>query len=115
MSAFATGCKAVPRTPAADAAQYSYTFRETTGITSSIRVGSRDINIEFTPDSDQRAVQQVLDAQTDFWHEKYLNPSIVVVGHLDPQELMTPRCAGCAESEPYHNFRLDYWYRAKSP
>ena len=100
-----------------DAWQYRYEHLETTGLTSQLIVNGKKVMVEFDSNSVQSELDSLLSAGVDVSNDRLIPTDIVVVGRLDPEVKMTPRCGGCAlYPEPYQEFRLDYWYEVgKAP
>lgn len=100
---------------------YRFIHLETTGITSYVEVGGKEVAIEFAKDSDPRALQllnalvpQIFlpnTAPASFIEPGKLRPGgIYVIGKLHKYVSWTDKLAQFATQEPYHKFTLKRWY-----
>jgi len=89
---------------------FGYVLRETTGITTSVIQGEKEMAILFTPNSDPIALRTLRSLD---WRTLYPNANghhIFVKGSLDNNVHWTPNEPNMAQSEPYRQFRLVNWY-----
>lgn len=89
---------------------YGFLHRETTGITSFVIVGDKDIPIQFRSDSNPAALDSLYDLRPEVFLPNANGIQLEVTGILHSTKLYTPRGENLPQSEVYQEFTLQNWY-----
>ncbi|MCY2930444.1 MAG: hypothetical protein NTV86_13285 [Planctomycetota bacterium] len=102
------GC-AAPQNREGDST-YGYLIHDTTGLESSVLVDGKEELIQFSKESDAKALRALSGLR--FWSYIFNDggDKIFVVGKLDLEVRWTPSGPGLAQSQVYREFTLRAWY-----
>ena len=89
---------------------FGFVHQETTGVNSFVRLHGKDVPIQFRSDSNVAAVTSLKSLQPEVFLPNANGTTIRLVGQFYEGICRTPDAPDRAESEEYHEFRLDRWY-----
>lgn len=90
--------------------EYGYIFHETTGITYHILKDGKEIKIQFSSDSNQRALKLLTSLKWNVLYPNSKGDKIFLKGVLRKEINKTPHGPDRAQSEDFQYFKLISWY-----
>ena len=89
---------------------YGLVHKETTGITTYILHGGKEIPIMFSPDSEQQALEALRALKWNVFLPNTNGKNLFVTGELGKGKKFTPHGVSRPASEKYFDFRLVTWH-----
>jgi hypothetical protein len=89
---------------------FGFVHKESTGITSHVRLDGKDVPIQFGSDSSAASLASLRSLQPEVFLPNANGTTIHLVGQYYEGICHTPSAPDKPQSESYHEFRLDSWY-----